>query len=159
FMTAMSSLSRPSLMNISTRHFPTYRSNQSPPSNAPRCACGPRRWMRTCILPVARSRLLHVTGTLFAACATIELDEHSALIDARLICPRGAAASEEAPASGEDSRNRKLGIFLPRPRIGDRTIADDPICLGHGFPSLSTRCQHPFDARPTLPPKCQKVSR
>src|SRR6516162_10015486 len=86
---------------------------------------------------------------------TIELNEHSALIDACFIRPRGAAASEEAPASGEDSRNRKLGIFLPRPRIGDRTIADDPICLGHGFPSLSTRCQHPFDARPTLPPKCQ----
>ena len=33
-----------------------------------RCVYGPRRWMKICILPVARSRLLHATGTLFVAC-------------------------------------------------------------------------------------------
>src|SRR5260370_41887784 len=72
----------------------------------------------------------------YRLCKIVELDQHGALIDAGFISLGRVAAREEAPASGEDSRNRKLGQFFPCPGIGDRTVADNPICLGHGLLSF-----------------------
>ncbi len=64
---------------------------------------------------------------------TIELDQSGGLIDAGLINLGGAAEGEVAPATGKDGRTGKLGVFGSCRRIGERAIADDPVCLGHAF--------------------------
>src|SRR5262249_19230240 len=63
----------------------------------------------------------------------VELDQYCALLDATLIRLGGHATSEEAPARGDNRGHSKFGICLSRRRVGDRAIADDPVCLGHGF--------------------------
>ena len=72
----------------------------------------------------------------------VELDQYSALIDTGVISLGGAAAREKAPTAGEDGRSGKLGVLVQCRGVGDRAIADDPLCLGHRFLRVIGRTDH-----------------
>ena len=66
----------------------------------------------------------------------VELDQHGALVDAPLIRFCRGSTGEEAPTAGKDGRNSKFRLFVACHRVGDRAIADNPICLGHCIPLI-----------------------
>src|SRR5438128_292742 len=67
----------------------------------------------------------------------LKFNYYGALFNAVLVRLGGDTTREETIASSEDSRNTKLAVVLACCGVGDRTIADHPICLGHCFLSFS----------------------
>src|SRR5262249_661446 len=67
----------------------------------------------------------------------VKFNHYGALFDSWLVRLGGDTAGKEAPASGEDSRSTELTVVLSRYGVGDRPIADHPICLGHRFQSFN----------------------
>src|SRR6516165_7658030 len=67
----------------------------------------------------------------------VELDQDNALDHSLFVSFGGVAAGEEAAASSDHRRPRKLGVFGKGVRIGNRTIGRDYIRFGHCSPPVA----------------------
>ena len=59
----------------------------------------------------------------------VKFDQYGTLLDAALICLSGDTASEKAPTTRKDRRNSQFCVCFTCCGVGDRAIANDPICL------------------------------